>query len=34
MKIQNALLYNKTTHAYLFNGPRGTGKFKRAITSY
>jgi len=28
--LQNALLYNKTTHAYLFNGPRGTGKTSAA----
>ena len=24
--LQNALLHNRTTHAYLFSGPRGTGK--------
>lgn len=24
--LQNALLHNKVSHAYLFNGPRGTGK--------
>jgi DNA polymerase-3 subunit gamma/tau len=24
--LQNALLYNKIAHAYLFSGPRGTGK--------
>ena len=24
--LQNALKTNKTTHAYLFSGPRGTGK--------
>ncbi|MFJ7828551.1 DNA polymerase III subunit gamma/tau [Psychrobacillus sp. NPDC096623] len=28
--LQNALLYNKTTHAYLFSGPRGTGKTSAA----
>ncbi|GKW47780.1 DNA polymerase III subunit gamma/tau [Planococcus sp. NCCP-2050] len=28
--LQNALLYNKTTHAYLFSGPRGTGKTSTA----
>lgn len=28
--LQNALLYKKTTHAYLFNGPRGTGKTSAA----
>ncbi|MGD2199930.1 DNA polymerase III subunit gamma/tau [Lysinibacillus fusiformis] len=28
--LQNALLANKTTHAYLFSGPRGTGKTSTA----
>ncbi|QUW23993.1 DNA polymerase III subunit gamma/tau [Sporosarcina sp. Marseille-Q4063] len=28
--LQNALLHNKTTHAYLFSGPRGTGKTSAA----
>ncbi|AYC28360.1 DNA polymerase III subunit gamma/tau [Paenisporosarcina cavernae] len=28
--LQNALLYQKTTHAYLFSGPRGTGKTSAA----
>ncbi|HSJ37035.1 MAG TPA: DNA polymerase III subunit gamma/tau [Planococcus sp. (in: firmicutes)] len=28
--LQNALLSNKTTHAYLFSGPRGTGKTSAA----
>ncbi|MEK3973174.1 DNA polymerase III subunit gamma/tau [Psychrobacillus sp. FSL K6-1267] len=28
--LQNALIYNKTTHAYLFSGPRGTGKTSAA----
>ena len=28
--LQNALLTNKTTHAYLFSGPRGTGKTSTA----
>ncbi|WP_088008384.1 DNA polymerase III subunit gamma/tau [Indiicoccus explosivorum] len=28
--LQNALLYGKTTHAYLFSGPRGTGKTSAA----
>ena len=28
--LQNALLYHKTTHAYLFSGPRGTGKTSAA----
>ncbi len=28
--LQNALLYDKTTHAYLFSGPRGTGKTSAA----
>lgn len=28
--LQNALLANKTTHAYLFSGPRGTGKTSAA----
>lgn len=28
--LQNALLGNKTTHAYLFSGPRGTGKTSTA----
>ena len=28
--LQNALLVNKTTHAYLFSGPRGTGKTSTA----
>jgi len=28
--LQNALLSNKTTHAYLFSGPRGTGKTSTA----
>ena len=36
--LQNALLASKTTHAYLFSGPRGTGKtstakiFAKALT--
>lgn len=28
--LQNALLASKTTHAYLFSGPRGTGKTSTA----
>lgn len=28
--LQNSLLHNKTTHAYLFSGPRGTGKTSAA----
>lgn len=28
--LQNALLHRKTTHAYLFSGPRGTGKTSAA----
>ncbi|MFC0230993.1 DNA polymerase III subunit gamma/tau [Bhargavaea ullalensis] len=28
--LQNALLQSKTTHAYLFSGPRGTGKTSAA----
>jgi DNA polymerase-3 subunit gamma/tau len=28
--LQNAVVNNKTTHAYLFNGPRGTGKTSAA----
>ncbi len=28
--LQNALLHQKTTHAYLFSGPRGTGKTSAA----
>jgi DNA polymerase III subunit gamma/tau len=28
--LQNALIANKTTHAYLFSGPRGTGKTSTA----
>jgi DNA polymerase III subunit gamma/tau len=28
--LQNALLQDKTTHAYLFSGPRGTGKTSTA----
>ncbi|WP_432362844.1 DNA polymerase III subunit gamma/tau [Sporosarcina sp. UB5] len=28
--LQNALLHNKTSHAYLFSGPRGTGKTSAA----
>lgn len=28
--LQNALLQDKTTHAYLFSGPRGTGKTSAA----
>lgn len=28
--LQNALLANQTTHAYLFSGPRGTGKTSTA----
>ncbi|WP_010291265.1 DNA polymerase III subunit gamma/tau [Kurthia massiliensis] len=28
--LQNALVANKTTHAYLFSGPRGTGKTSMA----
>ena len=28
--LQNALLHNKITHAYLFSGPRGTGKTSAA----
>ena len=28
--LQNALLHNKTTHAYFFSGPRGTGKTSAA----
>lgn len=28
--LQNALLHSKTTHAYLFSGPRGTGKTSAA----
>ena len=28
--LQNALHHNKTTHAYLFSGPRGTGKTSAA----
>lgn len=28
--LQNALFHNKTTHAYLFSGPRGTGKTSAA----
>src|SRR6476619_3388625 len=28
--LQNALLQQKTTHAYLFSGPRGTGKTSAA----
>ena len=28
--LQNALVANKTTHAYLFSGPRGTGKTSTA----
>ena len=24
--LQNAILQNKVAHAYLFSGPRGTGK--------
>lgn len=28
--LQNALVSNKTTHAYLFSGPRGTGKTSTA----
>ena len=28
--LRNALLYNKVAHAYLFTGPRGTGKTSAA----
>ncbi len=28
--LQNALLQQKISHAYLFNGPRGTGKTSAA----
>ena len=29
-KLQNALQQNKMAHAYLFSGPRGTGKTSMA----
>ena len=28
--LKNALLHQKTSHAYLFSGPRGTGKTSAA----
>ena len=28
--LKNALLHERTTHAYLFSGPRGTGKTSAA----
>lgn len=31
--LQNALLQNKVAHAYLFTGPRGTGKTSAAKSS-
>ncbi|WP_049891969.1 ATP-binding protein, partial [Listeria seeligeri] len=28
--LKNAIIQNKTSHAYLFSGPRGTGKTSAA----